>query len=111
MNVNKDYNDIEDAKTFTLRYRLDEIPNWYLLTGTEEELRPVWANYNIQVEAIPGSDEYSHTPGDYIIDSSGEFRWYVSVPLITELLIDDWDGPRLSDILLDRINELMTEGS
>lgn len=111
INVNKDYNSIDDAQAFTVRYGLTEISNWYLMTGTKEKLAAVWSDYNIQVEPIPGSDEYSHTPGDYIIDSVGDLRWYVSVPLVEELLIDDWSGPRLRDVLQQRLSELFSEES
>lgn len=111
INVNKDFSDVSDTDSFTSRNRLDELPNWYFLSGSDEELEPVWSAYNIQVEKIPGSDEYSHTPGNYIIDATGNLRWYVSVPLVDGLSTSDWDGPRLSEILLDRTDQLEDESS
>ena len=109
VNVNVTHNGIADVNEFTVKQRLTELTNWHFLTGPEEQLQPVWADYQIEVREISGAEEFGHTPGVYVIDATGEIRWYVSTPLIEENLIEEWQGPRLSDILVHRIQELVAE--
>lgn len=56
INVNVEANKTEDVSEATLKWSLDEIPNWHFLTGTEAELKPVWDAYGI-VLVIPTNGE------------------------------------------------------
>lgn len=108
VNVNAVFNTPEDVAKFTEEQRLDEILSWHFLTGRPEELRPVWQAYSIAVVAQPGQDDFQHTPGVFIIDQAGNKRWYVSTPLSDEGLVASWTGPRLGELLVRYILELLS---
>ncbi|MBI3287731.1 MAG: SCO family protein [Chloroflexi bacterium] len=108
VNVNAVFNAPQDVAKFTREQRLDEIPSWRFLTGTPEELVPVWEAYSIAVVAQPGEDDFEHTPGVFIIDQQGRKRWYVSTPLSDEGLVAPWAGPRLGELLVKHIRELLS---
>ena len=105
VNVNVDANTVEDVAAASREWRLDEIPAWHFLTGSPEELREVWQAYPIEVHPDPEGDAISHTSGVFLIDAQGNLRWYVSVPLEDPA----WDGPRLAEILVLRVRELLGE--
>lgn len=109
VNVNRNFNRPEDAAAFTVRENLDEIPNWHFLTGAPEQLEQVRAAYFIQVipPTEPDEEDFDHTPGVFIIDQDGNWRWYISTPLLEEGLVSPWTGPRLGEILAGRIRELL----
>jgi len=107
VNVNVEANRVEDVQAVTSKWRLDEIPTWHFLTGSAEELESVWQAYGIAV--VPGSDELQHTPGIFLIDRAGQQRWYISTPF-DEAGTPQWTVP-LSELLVRRIRELLSEGS
>ncbi|MBI4220542.1 MAG: SCO family protein [Chloroflexi bacterium] len=106
VNVNRDFSSVEDARAFTARYALEEIPDWRFLTGTLDQLQPVWQAYNIDVIHQQGEEDFDHTPGVFLIDKRGRLRWYISVPLDPAA---GWDGPPLGDLLARRIQELLRQ--
>jgi cytochrome oxidase Cu insertion factor (SCO1/SenC/PrrC family) len=62
VNVNVDRNRQADVQAFTDKFSLDQIPSWHFLTGTAEELRPIWEAYNIEVfKTEAGEEDYKHT--------------------------------------------------
>lgn len=106
VNVNVEANGLMDVAETTRKWRLDEIPTWHFLTGSAEELEPVWKSYDIAVvPAQQAGEELIHTPGVFLIDRRGEKRWYVSTPF------DDAGTPRstapLSELLVKHIRELL----
>lgn len=107
VNVNVQANTVADVMASTQQWRLDEIPTWHFLTGSAAELEPVWQAY--QAGVIPMEEgDIMHTPGVYLVDQVGQTRWYLSVPF-------DQNGGSvgftpLSDLLLQRIQELLREG-
>jgi protein SCO1/2 len=105
VNVNADANTVEDVAAASREWRLDEIPAWHFLTGSAEELQEVWQAYPIEVEPDPTHGAIDHTSGVFLIDRSGDLRWYVSVPLEDPA----WDGTRLAEILVLRVRELLSE--
>ena len=110
VNVNRNFNQPEDAAAFTAQHSLEEIPTWHFLTGDPEQLEPVWEAYSIEVrppEEPEEEEDFEHTPGVYIIDPDGHLRWYVSTPLLEVGLISPWEGPRLGEILAVRVHELL----
>lgn len=106
INVNLEANMVADVLATTKKWRLDEIPTWHFLTGSAEELEPVWQAYDIMV--IPEQDEIQHTPGVFLIDPTGQKRWYVSTPF-DETGSAQWTAP-LSDLLVKHIQELLHGG-
>lgn len=109
VNVNAEANSVEDVLATTEGWRLDEIASWHFLTGTEQELRPVWEAYNVTVYPAPeGGGELVHTPGVFLIDQSGELRRYISTPFDDQGTAQ-WTAP-LSELLVKYIRELPREG-
>jgi protein SCO1 len=79
VNVNLQANTVADVQATTRHWRLDELPAWHFLTGSREELEPVWQAYNVAAHTM-AEGMLVHTPGVYLIDQRGQKRWYVSVP-------------------------------
>lgn len=104
VNVNLQANTVADVLATTQRWRLDEVPAWHFLTGSQAELEPVWQAYNVAVLPTEGG-ALMHTPGVYLIDQQGQKRWYVSVPF------DETGGSSgltpLSELLVQHIQELL----
>lgn len=106
VNVNVEANSVAEVMSTTKKWQLEEIPAWHFLTGSAEELTPVWKAYDVAV--IPQSqEEILHTPGVYLIDRTGRERWYISTPY----------GPDgtpvgtapLSDLIVKHTRELLNE--
>jgi protein SCO1/2 len=105
INVNAGANPAEDVAAASREWRLAEIPAWSFLTGSPDDLRAIWDAYPIEVQPGPAG-AIDHTSGIFLIDSKGALRWYVSVPLQDPA----WSGPRLAEILVQRLRELIAEG-
>ena len=80
VNVNVEESDITDVLETTHAWRLDEIPSWHFLTGNHEVLEPVWKDYGVSATHSHETSAIMHTPGTFLIDKSGQQRWYVSPP-------------------------------
>lgn len=104
VNVNAEANAVEDVATASREWRLAEIPAWRFLTGSPDDLRAIWDAYPIEVQPSPAG-AIDHTSGIFLIDTGGSLRWYVSVPLQDPA----WSGPRLAEILVRRLKELIEE--
>ena len=106
INVNLEANTVEDVLATTQKWRLDEIASWHFLTGTEDQLRPIWEAYDVTVYPAPEVEgELVHTPGVFLIDQAGELRWYVSTPF-DDLGTPAWTQP-LSELRVQHIGELL----
>ncbi|HLE90462.1 MAG TPA: SCO family protein, partial [Anaerolineales bacterium] len=107
VNVNVEANQVADVYQITQAWRLDEIPTWHFLTGSPAELEQVWQNYGIAVQ--PSHDSQGegilHTPGTYIIDPSGQKRWYISTPF-SEGENTGFAVP-LNELLVNHIREIL----
>ena len=107
INVNNEANTIIDVYEITKTWRLEEIPSWHFLTGSRQDLEVIWRDYAIAVAPNPDGTEIMHTPGVFIIDPSGQKRWYVSTVISgagnTELTLP------LSDLLLKHTREILRE--
>ena len=107
INVNVEANTVTDVMATTQKWRLDEIPTWHFLTGSAEELEPVWKAYDITV--LPQEQgEITHTPGVFLVDQTGHKRWYISTPF-DEAGTPQWTAP-LSELLVKHIRELLSGG-
>ena len=106
ININREASQVDDVMAATEEWHLDEIPTWHYMTGSAEELEPVWIAYDAAVVPQEGG-EIMHTPGVFLIDQNGEKRWYISTPF------DESGTPQaaapLSEILMKRIRELLKE--
>jgi len=107
VNVNVEENAVADILETTRAWRLDEVPDWHFLTGSREELEPVWKDYGIVAEHNPDGPSMMHTPGTFLIDPLGQERWYISTPFSGEG-VTDMTLP-LSELLLKHIREILRE--
>lgn len=83
VNVNIDANKVTDMSLATKKWRLRQIPNWHFLTGSAKDLALIWSEYEIAVNPHPSSG-IMHTPGVFLIDPTGQKRWYISTPFSVE---------------------------
>lgn len=100
INVNTEANEVSDVAEITKTWHLDEIPSWHFLTGSSEDLRLVWTKYEVAVSPSVNGNEIMHTPGVFLIDPSGQKRWYISTPYSTDSTLP------LSELLLQHIHEM-----
>ena len=107
VNVNIEANTVADVYEITKTWRLEEIPSWHFLTGSRQDLEAIWQDYGIAAFPDPDGNEIMHTPGVFLIDPSGQKRWYISTVISgvgnTELTLP------LSDLLLKHIREILRE--
>lgn len=109
INVNVEANSVEDVLDTTEQWRLDEIASWRFLTGSDQELRPLWEAYAVTVYPAPeGGGELVHTPGVFLIDQAGQLRRYISTPF-DDQGTPQWTAP-LSELLVKYLRELLREG-
>lgn len=109
VNVNAKFNRVDDVAAFTTQQAVSQIPTWHFLTGAPEDLKPVWDSYSILVAEQPGEDDFEHTPGVFVIDRSGQKRWYISTPLLEDESIPQWEGPRLAELVVQKVRSLLAE--
>lgn len=80
VNVNPGAASVADVAEASRRWGIADMPAWHFLTGSQEELSPVWQAYNVQASVPkhgkPG--EVQHSPGVYLIDQEGRLQRYVS---------------------------------
>lgn len=112
VNVNVDASEVEDVDQITQGWHLDEIANWHFLTGGPDALQSVWQEYGIGVvhsSHDTQSGVLTHTPGTYIIDPSGQKRWYISTPFSAggnpEFALP------LDELLVNHIREILGENN
>lgn len=104
VNVNVQANAVSDVYQITQAWHLDEIPTWHFLTGSAEELTPVWSDYGIAAILQP-SGEIIHTPGVFVIDKAGQKRWYISTPYSEDGNTESTFP--LSELLVNHIREIL----
>lgn len=110
VNVNPGANTVEEVAQASEKWRVGELASWHFLTGTAEELEPIWRAYSVQAGNPKAGQpaEVAHSPGVYVIDQQGQRRWYVSVP--QDALLDSaWEGPSFGELLLRHIHMLLDE--
>lgn len=108
INVNKDAASVEEVAEATRKWGNAEMLNWHFLTGTEQQLRPVWDAFHVVAEGGPKAhkpEEQLHTPGVFLLDGARRKRWYVSIPLNAV----EWSGPSLSEVLIRRLHQVIEE--
>lgn len=70
VNVNPDYTKVSDVAQFTDQHSLDRYPNWYFVTGSVQQLKPIWKKYGVSV-SIDNSGQVNHSSMAYFINSKG----------------------------------------
>ena len=105
VNVNVEAGAVADMLETTRAWHLDENPSWHLLTGSQDALAPVWKDYGVSAVHSHDGNSIMHTPGTFLIDPSGQKRWYISTLIpgegTTVLTLS------LSDLLLKHIREIL----
>jgi len=104
VNVNVEESAVSDVLETTQAWHLDEIPSWHFLTGSHEALEPLWKDYGVSAAPSPDGSSIMHTSGTFLIDPSGQKRWYISTPFSnrdTDLTLP------LSELLLKHIREML----
>jgi cytochrome oxidase Cu insertion factor (SCO1/SenC/PrrC family) len=72
--ANPIYRSIAFTKAFDQQERLDNMRNWWFLTGTTSALTRVWNDYSVQV-GVPGAGSMvAHSDIAYLIDTTGNTR-------------------------------------
>ena len=107
VNVNARANSVADVAAATEQWQLGELTNWHFLTGSPEELEPVWADYYIFADPTPGR-QLVHTDGLFLIDRQGSQRWYISTPFVPYGQGELPPGTaNITELLVSRIRELL----
>ncbi|MDA8261520.1 MAG: SCO family protein [Actinomycetota bacterium] len=81
VNVNQYHNSVASVQKFSVAHGLNAITSWHFLTGPFASLKPIWANYNIQVLAPNPNADIIHTSLLYFIDPNGQER-FVATPMV-----------------------------
>lgn len=104
INVNPESAGIEDLADASEKWQLDELPDWHFLTGNQSDLEQVWTDYFVGIQHGT-TGNIMHTSGVFIIDKSGQRRWYLSTPE------DDpnWQGPPLDEVLYPLVKQILDE--
>jgi len=79
VNVNQYYTGVAAMASFSKKQRLNTIPSWHFLTSSVEDLKSVWGDYGIQVEAPNPNADIVHTFIAYFIDLNSHER-YLAAP-------------------------------
>jgi protein SCO1/2 len=79
VNVNQYHNQLGDVVQFSQAQHLTSIPTWHFVTGPVGELRQVWDDYHVAVEAPSPNADIIHTSVLYFIDPNGNER-YIATP-------------------------------
>ena len=62
------------TQAFDRQEGLDGVPNWLYLTGSPDQLRPVWRGYGIAAQVEPAGSMIGHSEVAYVIDQAGRTR-------------------------------------
>ena len=78
VNVNQYHAAVADMLAYSREHQLITIPSWHFLTGPVADLRTVWGDYNVQVEAPNPDADIVHSSVVYFIDTAGRERFIAS---------------------------------
>lgn len=70
VNTNPLFTDVKDIQTWSSEHGMEG--RWVFLTGSLDQLEPVWRAYGIASQMVDGVDV--HTPAVYLLDSRGGER-------------------------------------
>lgn len=75
VNVNQYHAGVADVASFTREHGLSTVPSWYFFTGSTSDLRTVWQDYGVEVEAPNPNADIIHSSFVYFIDPTGHERY------------------------------------
>src|SRR5215813_2277854 len=81
VNVNPYHRRVADVESYSSAEGLDSISSWHFVTGPLRDLRKVWSDYQIMVQAPRRNADVIHTSLIYFIDPQGRER-YVAAPMV-----------------------------
>jgi len=81
VNVNPYVTGVADMATYTRKHGLTTVPTWHFLTGSVSELRAIWHDYSIDVDAPSPTADVQHTDALYFIDPEGRER-FLATPMV-----------------------------
>ncbi len=74
VNVNPLYGGLAYTRAFDREQSLSNVRNWVYLTGSTAQLRPVWRNYGVESQTLPGGSMLGHNDVAFVIDPNGRMR-------------------------------------
>src|SRR5689334_2898693 len=72
--ANPVYRSVAFTRAFDRQEGLASVPNWLYLTGSLDQLRPVWRHYGVEVENLPAGAMAAHNDLAVVIDAAGHIR-------------------------------------
>ena len=75
INVNAYHAAVTDMAAFSREHQLNTIPDWHFFTGPVPQLKTVWGDYHIDVQAPNPNADIVHTSAVYFIDPQGRERF------------------------------------
>jgi cytochrome oxidase Cu insertion factor (SCO1/SenC/PrrC family) len=81
VNVNEYFTSVHAMSVYSRAHQLQSIPGWHFFTGPVPDLRKVWRDYHIQVEAPSRDADVAHTSAIYFIGATGTER-YLTSPMV-----------------------------
>ncbi len=88
VNVNQFHESRASVRAYSQTRGLSGLPNWHFVTGTTDQLKPVWDAYHVAV--IPNSTgDVVHTSILYFIDPQGRLR-LDALPIQSKVSIITW---------------------
>jgi cytochrome oxidase Cu insertion factor (SCO1/SenC/PrrC family) len=76
--ANPTYTSTSFTAAFTRQEGLSQVPNWLYLTGSLSQLVPVWHQYGIEVQNLPGGAMSAHNDLAFVISAAGRLRQELS---------------------------------
>jgi cytochrome oxidase Cu insertion factor (SCO1/SenC/PrrC family) len=78
---------LADVRHFIAIRHLENVKNFYFVTGTRAQTSPVWDDYGIDVSITPADVMSIHSDYMFILSPHGEIKWIIpNDPLSTESL-------------------------
>jgi cytochrome oxidase Cu insertion factor (SCO1/SenC/PrrC family) len=74
VNLNPLYGGLAYTRAFDREQSLTGVRNWVFLTGAPARLRPVWRNYGVASQTLPGGSMVGHNDVAFVIDPNGRMR-------------------------------------
>jgi cytochrome oxidase Cu insertion factor (SCO1/SenC/PrrC family) len=72
--ANPVYHQLADVRAFDRQEYMNQVPDWLYLTGSVAQLRPVWKEYGISADILPGGSMIGHPDIAYVIGKTGRVR-------------------------------------
>jgi cytochrome oxidase Cu insertion factor (SCO1/SenC/PrrC family) len=72
--ANPTYTSTAFTAAFTRQEGLNQVSNWLYLTGSLNQLAPVWRQYGIEVQDLPAGAMSAHNDLAFVISASGRLR-------------------------------------